>query len=249
MRVLAASIAASAVAAALLVISHVDLPAVRVPAALLLVLVLPGLAISYACFPEVDSANRAVLVPGLSLITGIATTAALAATPIGLRADWAAGLLAVLVCLCAVAIAVRSRSGPDRDHRAIRLSDAMIAAGALSLAIAAIVVASDAARDNRANRAELSAVLGLGADGHAAVRVRIANDGSRGAVYRLVIRADGRRLRSLDSVEIDAGGSIGIVQSLARVRFPGRLTATLYRPSRPERAYRRVWISLGTGPT
>jgi hypothetical protein len=247
-RVLEATALVAGLAAAALV-AGLDPLALRLAAGLLLVLVLPGYALSQALLraPALGAAERTVLTLALSLGVTILSALLLNLSPWSLsHRNWPPLLAGVTIAACVAAWVMngdvvsgqlRWRWPPFRNVITLAL------AGAIAAAAIAVASAPRRAPEGVSGYSELWLVprerhleLGLASGELSPVR------------YRLDLTADGRLVRRWRALFLRTGDRWQV--NLPRTTFersPAVIEARLYRSDRPRSVYRRVRVRVRPG--
>lgn len=258
-------IATLAIAAALLAAEIASPTVVRVSSAILLLLVLPGLALTRVLFPErrLGAPETVLLSVALSIALAVVGALVLHATPFDLtRGSWAV-LLAGVTVLAALVAQVRAQRDLRLDtsfERVTKRRDPIPAAprirrqwlinGALlGLALGVGISAISLARTPLpAKGIEGYTALWLlpGDTGRRTFEVGVQSSELETTRYRLVVRVAGTRVPPY-RFELGTGG-----RWKARLRvergFSGTVRALLYRASAPDKVYRRVRLLVDTQP-
>jgi uncharacterized membrane protein len=246
-RDLIAASAGSLVCAAIALLVPVE--AIRVLAAVPLALVLPGWAVTAACFARQrpDLATVAMLTPALSLSLLALDTVALHLLPgrFG-EASWLVVLTATTVAACAIAARRRPRREPAPPIRfsLTGLPRPGAAAGLLSLAallvaVAVVLAATVLPARDAVGYTRLWMLPSATTAAAPHLRIGVINQEQDAGVYRLAIRGGG--LRTIRRMDLAPGE-----QRIWRVRLPpadgapARVSARLYRADDPLTVYRRV---------
>jgi uncharacterized membrane protein len=221
--------------------------AARIPAAVLLLLILPGFALASAAFAHrrLDPVERVLLTVALSLAAAVLVALCLDVTPWGLdRSSWAVALAGVTVASALVAavraseravLAVRRRSvRPNRAQTAALACGAVLLAGAFWLATKPLPV------PGATGYTALWLVPAAGSTD--VVRVGVRSGELEPSTYRLSLRVGARVVRGW-KLRLAPSGAWE-----ARVALPtgaGRVVAILHRGS-SDAVYRQVdWLRGG----
>lgn len=221
-----------------------DLVVLRAPAALALVLALPGYALTAVLFPPaaLRPAERTLLAIGLSLVTTIVCALAIHVAGAELDATAWGGSLAIVTVACAL-------GGQSLGHaRAIHLrpiglrgSEIAALASALVLVAAAGTLGMtplDAPQDTQGTTA-----LRLVPRESGVVSLGIRSDQLRPATYLLDVMVTGRPTKRIGPLRLQPG------QTWTRtlVTGPGepQVSARLRRAEAPDETYRRVALRRG----
>ena len=242
-----AGIAALAIAAAVACNLGAPVP-VQILAALLLTLVLPGLAVARALLPGERGAELVLLSLSLSISIAVLVGLILHFTPNGLtRGSWAVALGAISVLGAMVALARR----PDRpeapaDER-VPFRIPLLSVALLALAFVVTTAAMIQARTPLPARGvEGYTALWLVSNGARSrvARVGVQSSEVKATRYRLDVLAGRTRLASY-RFELGSGE-----RRTATLRFrpewKGTVHARLYRTSAPGKTYRRVRLLVDT---
>lgn len=230
--------------------------AARVAAALPLVLLLPGLALTFAAFPRraLGPAERLLLGLGLSLAVAALGGLALNLTPWGLRiGSWATLLGGVTVVATAIGLARRRVRQPGWAAAApARRGGGMTLPQATLLALAALVLSGSLAITVRgAQEQETVGFTQLWmvpdqAGNPATVRIGVSNREPATTPFRLqlVVEGDPRRTWTLRLANDETWEQA--VDLPADLAPTDDVEAVLYRGDAPDQVYRRV--KLGREP-
>jgi hypothetical protein len=241
-RVAELSIAAALIASAL----PGSLTVLRAPAALALILVLPGYALSAVIMEpsELQPAERLLLSLGLSIVVTILSALLLSLLGIRLTAiPWTALLAAITVGAAAVGL----RHGRGRVLRRPRLL--LIPAEFAALVCAALLLAGAAALGFSALAAPTGTQgttgFGLAPAPHTAdaVELDISSDRLHSTTYNVLLDVAGRPLEHFGPITLAPGASWTQVVHTP----PGMpaVSARLYQPSAPNVVYRSVSLVAG----
>jgi uncharacterized membrane protein len=253
-------IAVLVLAAVTLVIAllGVDLPLIRVPLGLLLVLVLPGYALVAALFPRhpLRLAERIVVIVGVSLVCTILGGLALDITPWGLTTNTWAVLLSLITVAGVVVAGLRRTGGePVPAIAGGRLLPSLSIPQALLFGLAALVVAG-ALGMARAGALEAPTPgytqLWLLPDGTGTpqqVRVGVSNAESTPVQYKLQLIVNGNVAQEWANVPLAPGAKWETTTTLpADLPKTQPVAALLYRRDSPNTVYRRVAWWPGSEP-
>jgi hypothetical protein len=244
-------LAAAAVVCGIVCVLAPDTAWIRAPFAVVLLLVLPGVAAARALLPRCeDPALLVALTVGLSLATGVVGGVEIAAFGALSTVAWVS--LAVGLTICGAMVALRrrpSRPAPRAgDDRPSARHSAARRIGTLSAAAAALVmigVAVGLARtplpvpDDRGYTV-LSVSPAAGREN--AVTVSASSHEARTRRFQLVTQVSGRP-RERRTVSIAPGGRVDVVVGVP-VAPAGEVTAALVEVGPPRRVYRRVRMAL-----
>ena len=254
----ATSIAAGICAAIILVI---PVEGVRIPAALGLCLFLVGYALTAAIFARLtlEWTHRLLLSLALSLATLVISSLLLHLSPGGLQTGSWTGLL-LGITLAAALIAARRREpaaggtglrGPAaggtglRGPRVSPIDAALVTCALAIAAVAAVIALTPLPAQDAVGYTRLWA-LPAEEVGGGSVRIGIASAEQDLTAYRLEVRVGGEE-RPLSSSLALAPGQERVLEISVERRSNGsavRVSATLYRLTRPGPPYRRVesWV-------
>ncbi len=233
------ALAAAIAAAACWLATMLDLwgGALRVPAAVLLVLVLPGYAVVEAAVPAggIGSWERVVLAVGLSAASAALGGLALHLTPWGLH-PWTWGPLLVAITVGAGAVAVWRRPLPAlAARRPLARPGGLTPQDSLFFGTAAIIVAVAwmAARTGAAQTpgAEYTQLWMMPAaiDGRPAVRLGVRSAERRPLTYRLELQTGGVPVRAWAVIALQPGEQWETIEPLPASELQAMVGATLYR--------------------
>jgi Protein of unknown function (DUF1616) len=250
---------------AALLSTAVDTSAVRAIPAILLVLVLPGYALSVAVFPQPrETFQRCLLALGLSLCVDVLGALILDRTRVGLTSpSWSIGLAGFTLTACAVAKHRRAAGAPpsvpvakSRDATAKSrgpkgLASAGLAAAALAMIVAAALIAglpSSAAHVRGFSTLWILAVKP--SKGRFSVGIR--SEELRKTSYRLLAtETAGQRVVFRRRVTLAPGRQWVMSGTVAvpRTGIPQQVRVSLYKADRPGVVYRKVYMTFETtGP-
>ncbi len=231
------------------------IPAVRMGLAVLLVLVLPGYAVTMALFRRgaLDLPARLLLSLGTSLVIVILGGLALNLTPWGLQlGSWFALLTSVTLTAGATA-ARRDRKGLQslfshgRSSAKLPLTPRqglLLGLGALLL-VGSVWVAGVGADRVRGNGFTQLWVLPVQAGQRDVIRLGIRNKQSFMMDYRLQLRVRGRPFHTWRTIILPPGGTWQQTVRLPPKRSPAeseRVMALLYYPPNARRVYHQVFM-------
>lgn len=224
-----------------------DLTLLRLLASLPLLFVLPGYALTAACFPrhEFGWAERAASALALSLISAILGGLLLNLTPWGLQASsWVGLTLALTLGGCAVAAWRRRGYERAQDWPAIGLRAEQLVVLALAgilVGWAVTMAVSEGQRTPAPDYVHLW-VLPDPTRPSQAMQVGITGRGEDvPAAFRLQLKRGNYLLREWDRVGLDASGAWQTTVELRDLQAgSGALEALLYRIDAPDTVYRRV---------
>lgn len=232
-----------------------DNGALQVMLGLLLVLVLPGYAVSAAAFPDprLGRVDRGLFVVGFSIGIAILSGFVLNWLSWGLqRSTWAALLAAITLGGCVVAL-VRRPARPvilSRPPLGLSLGQALLFSLAGLTVVGSILVArGEAAQRPAPDVVQLWIVPG---DTAGSVRVGVITRGPVDEHYRLVLQRDGQTVREWPALTVRRNdrwedGLTLPQQSSGR----GPLEARLYRAEAPHQVFRQatLWLDQSAGGT
>lgn len=246
---------ATAIAAALCaaVVLFVPITAIRAVFATPLCLILPGYAVTVACFAErkLGGAHLLMLSVAMSLATLAIGAVVLNLLPGGLRSGWWVGLIMVIVLVgCGVAALRRPRSAQSRPRDRlprVRRADAAMLLGACAAVAATFTLSHTQLPARHVVGYTQLWMLPAGDSGTtAAVRVGVASAQLHPLAYRLELRLGSRRVVMSLRFALKPGQEY---EKLVPVASPatGRsteITALLYQDDRATAVYRRVtgWL-------
>jgi uncharacterized membrane protein len=223
--------------------------AARVPAGLILVLVLPGYATALALFPRrtLGIPERAAFSVGLSLVIGAVGVFVLNATPLGIvPLSWVV-FLTTVTALAGVCAYIRRHSGPAKSisprGSIMGASQALLFGLALVIALTAVGVSYASARHQpSAGFTQLWLLPAGGVD--PTLRVGIASHEAAVTQYRLQLAVDGQVVLEWPSLTLQPNGRWETTAALpANVSSVGTIEALLYRADQPDVVYRRVALT------
>ncbi len=241
-------VALAAIVALIFNLSGVENVVLRAVLGILLLLFLPGYALTAGLFHsrDIDLPTRIILIFGTSLIVGVVGGLALHASPWGLQTQsWAAFLTAVVMVGVGVALFRRLRPAqemsPAPDARRVQfdftLSQFAMMGTALVLTLAAILIAFN----NDLNQQYSGFTQLWIVPGEAGIaEVGLASGEHTPMHYRLTIEADGELL--IEDTELTLQPD---ERWQTEITLPQRYTlveATLYLADRPDEAYRHVTL-------
>lgn len=242
---------AVAVVSAVVVIAVPGLSPLRTVFALVL-LALPGYALTTALFPErheIDGPRRLLLSLGLSLSLAVVIALVLNVTPFGVRSVSWAGALLVAVCMACLVAALRRRVGRSEAivsailRRRLRVMEIALLLVAACLAAGAVGVArTPLTAKNVQGYTALSLLPGSGGE-RATVRVGVASGELAPVSYRLVVRRAGTPIvYERRTFELRPGEQL---EEAVRIRPATSdrsrpIVALLYREDEPTSVYRRA---------
>lgn len=233
---------AAVVAAAVVVVLPEGLPALRTPFGLLLLLVLPGGALTVAVRPSAILAGveRVLLWIGLSIASSILTAIALNAVGIPLRGPaWALSLMAITLIAGRVAWQRRRATVIRRPAFAVRPAEAGLALLVAGMIAAAAVIATDPSPLPGDVGGTTALWLVPATSGQ--LELGVQSQERRPGRYLLELRSTRRRL-------ITKRLALAPGQRFT-TRIPirtgeQRITATLAAAARPQRVLRRVTVRV-----
>jgi hypothetical protein len=235
-----------AVAAAAQQLLAPDVRVASIATGALLVLVLPGLALTELLFAPgaLDRPRRALLVPALSVSVAIVTGVSLAAADVRLdRESWAAalGAVAVAISLAAALHPGRRRRTQSFRLRVTRRANALTVAGIL-LAAAAAAALAISVRPVGAEHVAGYATLGLVPAPTGGFGLSVRSVELRRTRFAVVVRAQpSERVLLRRTLVLDPNETWSA--HVAQPPGTGTLVADLERGGRP--AYRRVHVVYG----
>lgn len=223
--------------------------AVRVPLGLLLVLILPGFALTLALFPRpsLGALDRAALTLGLSLAVGALSGFLLNGIPGGITArSWALLLTGVIAIAGAVAIMRRGKNAAvpvSWGARAIPLRQGLLFGVAAVIAITAITISYTGERHRPTPG--FSQLWLLPAAGESpTVHIGIASHEPATTQYRLQLGIDGQVVQEWPSLTLRPNGQWETMAVLpGSATDSGRVEAVLYRANQPSVVYRRAVLA------
>jgi uncharacterized membrane protein len=225
---------------------------VRTPFAILLLLILPGYAVSAAIFQRLDVAARILF--SLSLSIGVAVIGAIVLdlTPWGLRLrSWTVFLTVVTICAAALASARRdAATGSDwRPH--VRVADAFFLLLGLLILLDVVGLVLLARTPIGARHVAGYTALWMQREpaGSSAVVVGVKSSELHTEQYRLEVMAGGRT--TVRRLTLEPGDQVqqrfGVPAPSGRAGAAGVATvsARLFRIGDGDRVYRRVGLRIG----
>lgn len=240
--------------AAMLMIFLGDNMVVRTTMGLLLVLVLPGYAMTAALFPgaELGLVEHSVIALGMSLAVTAVGGLLLNLTPWGLRSGTWLLLLAVIT-LAASAVALWRRRSllvpvPDRWELGLTAGQGIILSVAVVLVGGAMTLASTGADQQPSPGFSQFWILPASgpADKHA-FRLGVANMESTSMTYRVEIDIDGNQTVTLAAIRLSphqTWQTTEVVPSWTWASNSIPIEAKLYRSEAPKQVYRHVELWL-----
>lgn len=249
---------ALAITALALTLLGIDIPVLRLLLGLLLVLALPGYALSAALFPRSDLAvaDRALYTLSISLSAVILSGFLLHNSPWGLRPDsWAVMLAYLTLAGCLVAFARRYMIPLEPivearvSRRSLKLNPGQVLLFGLAIGVVAgavLLARFEATRQPAADTIQLWMLPGEGASAPG-VRVGINSVGRAGGTFRLEILHNGQIIHEWPELEIASGQHWEEALSLPRhLEGTGPIEARLYRADERESVYRHaiVWVNV-----
>ncbi len=238
---LAAGLALVAIAFALM---GLKIPLLSGPLAAVLVLLLPGYALTAAIYPwpTLGLPERALLSLGLSLTLSALSGLLLNLLPGGLsRVGWTLLLAALTLAACAIAQVRRGRRprralpgpGPGPGWRnSLRYAPALLVLGS-----AFGVAVTGALNEPKAGFTQLW-MLPVSAESRT-VQLGVRNSESAPTGYRLELRVAGQRVEQWEQLRLAPGESW---ETRATLPEAGWAEAVLYREDAPEAVYRRTLL-------
>ncbi|HEX5415762.1 MAG TPA: DUF1616 domain-containing protein [Chloroflexota bacterium] len=226
------------------------LGAVRIVFAVPLALFLPGYALTAAAFgPRQPSWSRRLpLALGVSLACLALGGLLLNYTPGGIQGlPWTILLVVIVLLGCAVAARRRGTSGgtPGSVPRSRPSpATAILAAGSLAMAVAAVALAH---RTPRAEHAFGYTQLWIAPPKPTDIsaRIGVTSQQQQTRAYRLVVEVEGRPTPVERSFELAPSQSHLVTIRSGRAASPVRVQASLYLRGHPTTLYRRVFTRLG----
>lgn len=220
--------------------------ALRMVLGLLLVLVLPGYALTAALFPDptLPRTDRLLYTVGLSLVVTILGGFVLNWTPWGLRPETWAVLLSYLTLGGCVAAVVQRPVLVVVPHRsALRLSPgqaALFALAALTLVGSVAIARSEAAKHPAPDVVQLWILPG---NQPQTARLGVITKGPTAGTYRLVAQRGGYTIREWPALTLnDDDRWEDTIEISARQPGTGPIEARLYRADDPHSVYRSVTL-------
>jgi hypothetical protein len=221
---------------------------------LLLVLVLPGHALTVALFPAADLrlSERVLMALGLSLVVSVLSALLLNFTSAGLQASSWAVLLSTFTI---GALILASHRQPPRSfelylRRTIQavgnLRSNVLFGAALLIAAAAIVISWNGARSLDARYTFTQMWIQPAGSSDRAAEVHVRSMERQPLEYRVVLTAGSAPVGQPSSFRLEPGQEWRSVATLpARPVAGDRVVAVLYRQDEPGSVYRRVELSRG----
>jgi uncharacterized membrane protein len=226
------------------------LGAVRVIFAVPLALFLPGYAVTAAAFGSrlPSWSTRLPLALGVSLACLALGGLLLNYTPGGIQGlPWTILLVVIVLLGCAVAARRRGTSGGTASSfPRFRPSPAtaILAAGSLAMAVAAVVLAQGTPRAEHAyGYTQLWIAPPKPTD--VSARIGVTSQQQQTRAYRLVVEVEGRSTPVEQSFELEPSQSHLVTVRSGRATSPVRVRASLYLRGHPTTLYRRVFTRLG----
>jgi len=218
----------------------------RLVLGMLLVLVLPGYALTAALFPEptLPRTDRLLYTVGLSLVVTILGGFVLNWTPWGLRpATWAVLLSYLTLGGCVAAVVRRPVLVVAPQRAALRPSRgqaALFALAALTLVGSVAIARSEAAKHPAPDVVQLWILPGN--QPHTA-RLGVITKGPTAGTYRLVAQRGGYTIREWPALTLnDDDRWEETIELSARQPGSGPIEARLYRAVEPSNVYRSVML-------
>ncbi|MCB9457478.1 MAG: DUF1616 domain-containing protein [Anaerolineaceae bacterium] len=241
----------SAMMAALLLVSPLNIPILRAVVSLPFALLLPGYALTSALFPNTTLGipERLVTAIGLSLTVLVLSGILLNYTPNGLKTNnWVIWVYGVTVVVTILALIRRSQSENATHGTPVpvfTLREGLFIAIACIMTVLALVI-SEKGVENQPQPGFTQLWIQPGQD--STIRVGVRNAEQHVMEYRLVIMMDGRPIADWPAIRLADGEMVD--ESL---QIPGgdsqrrQVQAYLYTTDDPETVYRRVDLWL-VGP-
>lgn len=217
------------------------------PLGVLLVLALPGYALSAALLPNLGWLERLLCAIGLSLVASILGGLVLNVTPWGLRAlPWALWLCGITLASALAAVVMHRHKGAARTLQWPRISlrSALVFSLALTITVLAIGTAVLSGRESDSRFTQLWAVPTLDGQSHA-VQIGVRNQEGKPELYRVTVDDTLGRVHVWENIAIEPGAEWTARLILADLSG-GPLNIFLYRAESPGSAYRSVEISPAT---
>lgn len=243
-----------AVLSAALILITTTIPILRLVCALPLVLVLPGYAITAACFPtrSLGLAERLLFSLGLSLVVTALAGLALNGSPWGLQAgSWTCVLLGIVVGASAIAWWRRKRNvsaaiASADGHFKLNFHAGLLLGLSVLVTGAAVGLAKIPAPPNNVSGYTLLWMIPAG-DGNANdFRLGVTSDEFATTTYHLQVMAGGRLIFEQPKLQLAPGAAwttrIGLPSDPAS---SGSVEAVLYRLDNPSVVYRHVKLQRG----
>ncbi|HEY0601273.1 MAG TPA: DUF1616 domain-containing protein [Herpetosiphonaceae bacterium] len=225
----------------------------RLVLGLLLVLVLPGYALTAALFPDptLPRTDRLLYTVGLSLVVTILGGFVLNWTPWGLRAQsWAVLLSYITLGGCVAAVMRRPVVVVAPQRSALRLSPgqaALFALAALTLVGSVAIARSEAAQHPAPDVVQLWILPG---DQLQTARLGVITKGPTAGSYRLVVQRGGYTIREWPALTLkDDDRWEATIEISARQPGSGPIQARLYRADEPNAIYRSVTLWPDDSPS
>jgi uncharacterized membrane protein len=208
---------------------------------LLLVLVLPGYALTAALFTRLDLAERILYSSGLSIVLTILGGFFLNWSPWSLSTtSWAVLLSGITLVASVAAAARRLRSAPGNSQTTIELGSRQLVLLSLAAAIAcgAILVARSGAIQHERASAFTQLWLLPAADANS-VRVGVRSHEPATTSYRVQLTLNGAVVQEWPAIELESGGQWEMTETLPAMQPDDVVEALLYRTDAPNTVYRR----------
>lgn len=225
-----------------------DAGPLRLVLGLLLVLVLPGYALTAALFPDatLPRTDRLLYTVGLSLVVTILGGFVLNWTPWGLRTQsWAVLLSYITLGGCVAAVVRRPVAIAVTERSSLRISPGQIglfALAALTLVGSVAIARSEAAQHPAPDVVQLWILPG---DQPQTARLGVITKGPTAGSYRLVVQRGGYTIREWPALTIkDDDRWEATLELSARQPGSGPIEARLYRADDPNTVYRNVTLWL-----
>jgi len=214
--------------------------------ALLLVLVLPGYALTAALFPEqvLRTEERWLVIPGLSVTAAVLGGFVLNWTPWRLSSgSWAMLLGGLTVAASMAALLRRQKTAPAsmrRLHTAIKPRDALLFGAAALVVVVAVVIARGGAIGQPRESFTQLWILPAGEANQDAVRLGISNMEPATMSYRLQVYEGPYTIREWPVIVLEPSEKWEYVLALPpHASSPDTIRALLYRVDEPEVVYRQ----------
>jgi uncharacterized membrane protein len=245
----ATAVAAAAAAAVVLGVSSVYL---RTPFAILLLLILPGYALSAAIFKRLDVPVRILLSLSLSIGVAILGAIVLDLTPWGLRLrSWTVFLGAVTICAAALASARRDAAAGAGRRPHVRVADAFFLLLGLLILLDVVGLVTLARTPIGARHIAGYTALWMQREpaGNSAVVVGVKSSELHTEQYRLEVMAGGhttvRRLTLEPGEQVQQRFGVPAPSGRAGAASAATVSARLFRAGDGDRVYRRVGLRIG----
>jgi uncharacterized membrane protein len=223
-----------------------DFPAWFLPFGILMVLFIPGYAITLAILPHLEWAATLLLSLGISISMAILGGFILHYTSWGLTPySWAIWLSVISLPSCLVAL-YRRRLHPQEDTvrtSPLRWSSTVIVTFLMTgmLIIAAIIIARYSAIQSGSTFTQLWAIPGMDEDGYT-IQIGIHNEEYVNMAYNLIAESQGKTIEEWNNIELGSGKTWETTLLLAD-KPDSDITFLLYKTNTPEEEYRRVHLA------